>query len=334
GVRFAFDAARRAWMPVVDAGQLALQQSAYGGGDDPDADTAPRAAAPSKRKTADTAGAVPPAAQRTAARSNPRGAASNAAPHTSVYVTGLPPDATVDEVAALFSKYAGVLMPGPDGVTPRVKLYMGADGVTPKGDALLTFYKRASVDLAITLLDDRPFREPADRDAPRMRVTEAEFKPKPSAEPPEAAAAAARRPPDAPRGLLGLSRAAQRQQKQKHLRALQNKLEWFDDSVPQLSQKAQRTVVLTGLFTLAELAADVTLLLDLQEDVREECARFGEVTSVIVFDREPRGVVMVRFREQPSADVCVACMRGRWFGGQRIGAAIWDGATRFRRTDG
>lgn len=38
------------------------------------------------------------------------------------------------------------------------------------------------------------------------------------------------------------------------------------------------------MFTLEELAKDATLLLDLKEDVREECSILGEVTNVVLYD--------------------------------------------------
>lgn len=38
------------------------------------------------------------------------------------------------------------------------------------------------------------------------------------------------------------------------------------------------------MFTLAQLAADASLLLDLKEDVREECSTLGEVTNVVLYD--------------------------------------------------
>lgn len=38
------------------------------------------------------------------------------------------------------------------------------------------------------------------------------------------------------------------------------------------------------MFTLEELEKDATLLLDLKEDVREECNTLGDVTNVVLYD--------------------------------------------------
>jgi len=37
------------------------------------------------------------------------------------------------------------------------------------------------------------------------------------------------------------------------------------------------------MFTLAELQEDPTLLIDLKEDIREECKLLGEVTNVTLY---------------------------------------------------
>ena len=48
--------------------------------------------------------------------------------------------------------------------------------------------------------------------------------------------------------------------------------------------KHGRVVVLKHMFTLKELEEDKSLLLDLKEDVREECSMLGEVTNVVLYD--------------------------------------------------
>lgn len=50
------------------------------------------------------------------------------------------------------------------------------------------------------------------------------------------------------------------------------------------ANKNSRVVVLKHMFTLKELEEDPSLLLDLKEDVREECETLGEVTNVVLYD--------------------------------------------------
>jgi HIV Tat-specific factor 1 len=55
------------------------------------------------------------------------------------------------------------------------------------------------------------------------------------------------------------------------------------DDVP-VANKNSRVVVLKYMFTMQEIEEDASLLLDLKEDVREECETLGEVTNVVIYD--------------------------------------------------
>ena len=85
------------------------------------------------------------------------------------------------------------------------------------------------------------------------------------------------------------------------------------------------------MFTLEELAEDPQAILDIKEDIREECARLGDVTNVVLYDAEPEGVVSVRFREPSAAMACVRVMGGRMFGGNKVVAWIAEGGEKFRK---
>lgn len=104
----------------------------------------------------------------------------------------------------------------------------------------------------------------------------------------------------------------------------------WDDDDPLLRNnptvRQERTVVLKGLFTLEELKVsspirlygnadlvrltlaiqeDVEAILDIKEDVRNECNKIGEVTNVVLYDLEPEGVVTVKFAQPEDAQTCV-----------------------------
>lgn len=111
---------------------------------------------------------------------NKKAKSDNPRPIASVFITGLPDDVTVTELADVFGKY-GVLLEDEPG-KPRVKLYYDDQGKF-KGEALITYFKPDSVELAITVLDRSPLRVGATK--PLMNVERATFK-----EPPSAAASA------------------------------------------------------------------------------------------------------------------------------------------------
>ena len=53
------------------------------------------------------------------------------------------------------------------------------------------------------------------------------------------------------------------------------------------------------------LQEDPAAMLDIKEDIREECAKLGDVTNVVLFDKEPAGVASVRFSNATAAEACV-----------------------------
>ena len=84
----------------------------------------------------------------------------------------MPLDATVAEIAAVFGRY-GVLSED-DAGQPRVKIYTTEEGM-PKGEALVSFFRPESVELAVSVLDEGCLRAADGQTKPVMRVSKAEF---------------------------------------------------------------------------------------------------------------------------------------------------------------
>jgi HIV Tat-specific factor 1 len=82
--------------------------------------------------------------------------------------------------------------------------------------------------------------------------------------------------------------------------------DWDDEDVPQQTHgRWAKMVILRHMFTLQELEEDPAALIELKEDVREECGKIGEVTNVVLFDAEKDGVMSVRFADEEDAVECV-----------------------------
>ncbi|KAM5531255.1 hypothetical protein V8D89_015056 [Ganoderma adspersum] len=344
GDELEYDAAKGAWVPLVDEELLKAQQAAYSvAGVDEEAPANPVLKRTNKKRKEPSDWLAGPSSKRgkkgsssSFATNNNGASSSSGAPpqperkskNTAVYITGLPLDTDADELCACFGKFG--LIEEDDGGYPKVKLYARDDG-TFSGDALVVYFKEESVDLAIAMLDDSELRlgEPGTR----MRVQRAEFGHKH-----ESGGAAEGGGHAKPRKTMQDKKRATRR-----IGKMQKKLgEWDDEDGfgPSITEedkanamnKHERVVVLKRMFTLQELEEDKSLLLDLKDDVREECSTLGEVTNVVLYDAEADGVMTVKFKDALSAQACVIKMNGRFFAGRRIEASLYAGRQRFKRS--
>lgn len=283
--------------------------------------------------------------------------------NTAVFVSSLPQSTTASQLVETFSK-AGLILEDVNG-EPKVKLYKDADGRF-KGEALIVYLQEASVELACRLFDETELVLGSGEGT--ISVKEAQWdnskksggdKGKESAGQ-EGGAGQAEGPskgkPDQQKARQGKKAAALRQCVDFSLSShpspstprlcrtkrpdsptppARRKLgDWSDDEDPAAAaaraRKYRGVVVLEGMFTLQELEEDATLLLDLKEDVREECETIGEVTNVTLYDvgrrscpcwfplrnvptkcalcsqKEDKGVMTVRFKDELAAQACIA----------------------------
>lgn len=118
------------------------------------------------------------------------------------------------------------------------------------------------------------------------------------------------------------------------------------------SSRWDKVVILRHMFTLQELEEDPAAILDIKEDIREECSKLGPVTNVVLFDKEEAGVASVRFGNEEAANACVRVsfclfvlhfcvdawltgaqlMDGRMFAGEKVQAHIATGNEKFKRS--
>ncbi|KAJ3199221.1 hypothetical protein HDU82_000624 [Entophlyctis luteolus] len=320
GLTYQLDPATGGWFPVWnDAAANVAEYPHLPEQPDSEARSADRKNL--KRKHAPAGSA---AAAKKAAASDPAAAqdGTEAAPlpppkkfNSSIYVSNLPPDTTFDEMKEFFSKY-GLIMEDISTGLPRIKLYKDAEGRF-KGDALVTYFKEESVKLAVDLLDDSDFRLGVP--GTRIRVQQAVFQEKDRPKTDDASAKKA------------LTKA-DKKKAQKKIQNLQKKLDWFEEETGKKSEKFSKIVVLKHMFTKSEIDEDPALLIDLKEEVREECEKFGEVTNVIMYDTSDDGVITVRFKDSEAATICAEKNNGRFFAGRKIIAYIYDGKEKFKET--
>ncbi|KAK6196924.1 60S ribosomal protein L6 [Pestalotiopsis sp. IQ-011] len=347
GTEFEFDAQLKRWIPTLTEEEIAAQQRMYGGV--PEDQEEAGGDNNTKRKRKEEAAA---ARKKQKAPPQPR-------QNTAVYVTGLPPDATVDEVHDVFSRKCGVVAEEIDSGRPRIKMYTDAAGKF-KGDALVVFFKPQSVEMAIMLLDDTDFRYSASGlPSGKMRVQAADSSYKKTQyETAEGSAAGAESGGNTPSGAAGSANGAnggpskaapstnardrreREQEKQKIIKRTQKldaKLADWDDDEPygaqfETNQRKDKVVVLRHMFTLQELEEDPAALLDIKDDIREECEKLGVVTSVTLYDLEQDGVVSVKFQTPEAAEACIKLMDGRSFDGRVVRATFATGREKYKKS--
>lgn len=232
--------------------------------------------------------------------------------NTAVYVSNLPPTTTITQLVEQFSKY-GVLAEDFSSGEKKIKLYYNDDGKF-KGDALVVYFRAESVPLAIALMDGAPF--PDHTSSHKITVEPAKF------------AESSKNDKKIPKVLTDIDKTRIKQRAKK----LSEKLgDWSEDDELQnetLSERhLARSVVINHAFSLDELSQDPNASSDIRDDLRDGCEDIGPVKNVTLYEGEPTGIAIVKFRNQDDALDCVDRMNGRYFGGRKLEAWIHDGTT-------
>lgn len=153
---------QKRWLAVVDDALIEAQQAAYSvPGVDESTPAASVLRRENKRRRHDGGG-----------DENGKGKQRKRV-NASIYVTGLPLDCTKEEIAKTFSRY-GVLNED-DAGQPRIKMYMDEETGSFRGDALVTYFREESVELALNVLDESALRAAEGMTKPVMHLVRAEF---------------------------------------------------------------------------------------------------------------------------------------------------------------
>ena len=234
-----------------------------------------------------------------------------------VYITGLPQNTSTEEIFQVFSK-VGIIDLDPESQAPKIKMYRHTEGPSKgeiKGDASLCFARPESVDLAIQLFDEAPFR--LDDPKQRLQVQRAKFEQEGTEY-------------DAKR--IKISNAKRKVVKLAALQAVG----WDESDNGRLTggRKGLCIVVLKHMFTLDELKKDEDVTLaNLEKAVRIECEEWGHVEKFTIFSKNPQGVIILKFGQPVAASTAVKEFNGRIIKGRKVDACFWDGVTDFTVMD-
>ena len=278
----------------------------------------PKAAATSNNKRAREEEPSKKPQVPTKKRKKPKFSAKNA--KCWVYVQDLPIDTDEEEVSKFFSK-VGIIELDPETQRPKIKLYRhreGAEAGKLKGDGSICYARPESVELALQLLDEAPFRPSvsAQDDSLPIRVSRAKFE----------------QHGDKFEKKAPVSNAKRKVAKLAAIQAI----DWDEGDNGRITggRKGLRIIVLKHMFQPSDLLKDEdAVLAKLEHDVHTECEQWGEVEKITVFSKHPEGIVVVKFAQPAAASTAVTEFHGRDHNGKQIEAIFWDGVTDFTVRD-
>ncbi|KAJ4367394.1 hypothetical protein N0V83_006976 [Neocucurbitaria cava] len=237
-----------------------------------------------------------------------------------IYVTNLPLDTNESEINEVFKKF-GIIDKGADG-EPRIKMYTNDEGDF-NGEALIVYFKKDSIDLAIQMMDDYFFRI-EEQNQGTIRVKEADFSYKRNKDGDQIASKLTRKD----------KKAAERNRAD-----LNRKLAEWSDNEEEVAEtfapkknKWAKVVIVKYAFTLEELDEDEEAYLDIKDDMRSEAEKHGSVTNVTLFDKEEAGIVTVRFREFEAAEMFRNVVHGKNYAYRKLEATIAEDKPRFKKS--
>uniref|UniRef100_T1J7Y3 17S U2 SnRNP complex component HTATSF1 n=1 Tax=Strigamia maritima TaxID=126957 RepID=T1J7Y3_STRMM len=284
------------WFPKVDDNFIAAYQSNYG---EPNVSSA--------TDVAETSESDDQKGKKRPANDNAGWFDVDEKHNTNVYVSNLPTDITEEEFVEFMSK-CGLIMKDTQTNALKIKLYRDANGYL-KGDGLCCYIKVESVTLALNILDGYLFK------GQEVHVERAQFEMK-----------GAYDPKKKPKRMKNKDK--------KKVKLMQEKLlDWRPDKMRGERYKHEKTVIIKNMFDSEEFKKSPELILEYQNDLREECSKFGEVKRTQVFDQNSDGVASVAFKEAEEADACIQALNGRWFGGKQLTAETWDGKTKYHKKE-
>lgn len=304
GITFEWDKEKNAWFPKIDDDFMAHYQMSYGFTSDTANSKPAVIEEPVKvEKPVQKPKDLLPGQKRKP--SDPKWFEPDKDQTTKVYVSNLPLDITDEEFLELMQK-CGIIMREPATNQMRIKLYKEGNSDIIKGDGLCTYIRRESVDLAMKLIDGSDLR------GKKIKVELAKFQMKGDYDP-------------------KLKPKSKKRKEKLKLKQQQEKMfDWRPEKMVGERAKHERVVILKNVFESKMFDEDVGLILEFQQDLREECTKCGEVRKVILYDRHPEGVAQVNMSAPEEADEVVKLLNGRWFGKRKLSAEIWDGRTKYR----
>ncbi|XP_060520631.1 HIV Tat-specific factor 1 isoform X2 [Cylas formicarius] len=289
GIKFFWDKEKKAWFPKLDDDFMAVYQMNYGFTNNVTKEITSGDGQSNINKIEGdiTDDSIKAKAEKRKA-SEPSWFEVDETQNTKVYVSNLPLDIDEQEFVDLMQK-CGLVMRDPT-----------------TGDALCSYIRVESVELALKLLDGYDFK------GKKLKVERAKFQLKGEYDP-------------------KLKPKMRKRKEKMKLKKQQEKLfDWRPEKKAGEKTKHERVVIVKNLFEPDIFDRDVGLILEFQQDLREEAGKIGEVRKVVIYDRHPEGVAQITMGNPEEAEQVVSMINGRFFMKRQLQAEVWDGKTKYK----
>ena len=91
----------------------------------------------------------------------------------------------------------------------------------------------------------------------------------------------------------------------------------------------RKHIILQHVFDPDDARTNVFFYDELKRELEAELRKCGPIVSLKIFERNPDGVVAVKFEQDWAAARCIEVMHERWFDGRRLTADYYDGYSNY-----
>ena len=217
--------------------------------------------------------------------------------NSNIYISNLPLDITKTELQNYFSK-CGFIRNDPKTNEIKIKIYLDKNN-KPKGDALISYIRPESVDLAIVMLNNSEIRPGF-----KIKVEKGQFEQKGEYKKRE-------------------SYLIDDLQKFKNKTDINRKLGWEEED----QEKGLKIVIFQNMFDAEDENNDFEFI---ENDVKNVCEdKCGKIKRIEIFKYNKNGIIKIKFLTPKAAENCIKIFDNKKYNERRIKVFYWDGKTNY-----
>ena len=217
--------------------------------------------------------------------------------NSNIYISNLPLDITKSELINYFSK-CGFIRNDPKTNEIKVKIYLDKNN-KPKGDALISYIRPESVDLAIVMLNNSEIRPGF-----KIKIEKGKFEQKGEYKKRE-------------------TYIIDDLQRFKNKTDIDRKLGWEDED----QQKGLKIVIFQNMFDSENENNDFEYI---ENDVKNVCEdKCGKIKKIEIFKYNKDGIIKIKFMTLNAAEKCIKIFDNKRYNERKIKVFYWDGKTSY-----